>query len=706
MALFESQNADIFPWEPVHRQKTDIVYLRSCMNHCNAADSSELVVLKKRVAELEAKEARLQADQEYLRQLYERAPLAYQSLDCNGFFIEVNQAWLEALGYTREEVIGRHFGDFLHPDWRDHFKENFSRFKAVGEILGIEFEMARKDGSTILVSFHGKIGKDPEGQFQQTHCIFQDITRRRLSETASRESGERLQAILESLGEGVILQDASERILLFNRTAAELFDIQADEISGQLASSRKWDTIREDGSLFHAQDHPSLHTLRTGEPCNGVIMGIRKSELDTKWIKINTRPLFAQGEAKPYAAIISFSDITEHKRTEIVLRERKAYLRSILRAAPIGIGVTRDRILQEVNTRLCEMTGYTEDELIAHDARMLYSDETAYQWVGEEKYKQIVQHGTGTVETRWRCKDGNCIDVLLSSTLIAKEDLARGVTFTALDITERKGMEAQLLAVNADLERRVEQRTFELQETQKKFLHAEKLSAIGKLSASIAHEFNNPLQGILSILKGIQKRAAMDEEDRRLLQAAIHENLRIKDLIHTLQDFNRPTSGKKTVIDLHQVIDSILLLNKYDFKSRGISVVLEYAEQLPQILAVSDQIKQILLNLLSNATDACHAPGATITISTWREDDQVALQIKDTGIGIKPENMGRIFEPFYTTKPEVKVTGLGLPVVYGIVKYHQGTIHVVSEPGEGTQFTLRLPIKGAIDVPSRCPNGT
>ena len=676
------------------------------MNHCNAADSSELVVLKKRVAELEAKEARLQADQEYLRQLYERAPLAYQSLDCNGCFIEVNQAWLEALGYIREEVIGRHFGDFLHPDWRAHFKENFPRFKAVGEILGIEFEMARKDGSTILVSFHGKIGKDPEGQFQQTHCIFQDITRRRLSETASRESGERLQAILESLGEGVILQDASERILLFNRTAAELFDIQANEISGQLASSRKWDTIREDGSLFHVQDHPSLHTLRTGEPCNGVIMGIRKSELDTKWIKINTRPLFAQGEAKPYAAIISFSDITEHKRTEIALRERKAYLRSILRAAPIGIGVTRDRILQEVNARLCEMTGYTEDELIAHDARMLYSNETAYQWVGEEKYKQIVQHGTGTVETRWQRKDGSCIDVLLSSTLIAKEDLARGVTFTALDITERKGMEAQLLAVNADLERRVEQRTFELQETQKKFLHAEKLSAIGKLSASIAHEFNNPLQGILSILKGIQKRATMDEEDRRLLQAAIHENLRIKDLIHTLQDFNRPTSGKKTVIDLHQVIDSILLLNKYDFKSRGISVVLEYADQLPQILAVSDQIKQILLNLLSNATDACHAPGATITISTWREDDQVALQITDTGIGIKPENMVRIFEPFYTTKPEVKGTGLGLPVVYGIVKYHQGTIHVVSEPGEGTQFTLRLPIKGAIDVPSRCPNGT
>jgi len=670
------------------------------MNDKPVSGQSELARLKKRIAEIETKEACLQAENAHLKQLYERAPLAYQSLDCDGCFINVNQAWLETLGYNQEEVIGRNFGDFLNPDWRNHFKENFPRFKAIGEILGIEFEMVKKDGSIILVSFHGKIGKDPNGQFQQTHCIFQDITKRKRAETALRESEERLQSILEGLGEGVILQDASERILLFNRAAEELFDIHADEISGQLASSREWRTIHEDGSLFHLQDHPSLHTLRTGKPCNGVIMGIRRSEQDTKWIKINTRPLFVTGKTKPYAAIISFSDITDHKRTESALSERKSFLQSILRAAPVGIGVTRNRMLQEVNRRLCEMTGYAEVELLGQNARMLYSDEEAYRRVGEEKYKQILQHGTGTVETRWQRKDGSCIEVLLSSTLIDGEDLSRGVTFTALDITERKGMETKLLMANVDLERRVEQRTFELQETQKKFLHAEKLSAIGKLSASIAHEVNNPLQGILSILKGIKKRATMDEEDRQLLQAAINENMRIKDLIHTLQDFNRPTSGKKTMMDLHKTIDSILLLNKYDFKSKGISVVLEYADWLPQIFAVPDQIKQILLNLLSNAIDACHTPRSIITINTWTEDDQVALQIKDTGIGIKPENIERIFEPFYTTKPEVKGTGLGLPVVYGIVKYHHGTAHVTSVPGEGTRFTIHLPIKEREDTPS------
>lgn len=675
------------------------------MDTCSSADSPEIIFLKNRIAALEAKEASLQADYERLKQLYELAPLAYQSLDNDGCFISINQAWLETLGYSQEDVIGRNFSDFLLPDWRDHFKENFPRFNAIGEILGIEFEMVKKDGSPILVAFHGKIGKDPKGQFQQTHCIFQDITKRQRHEAALLESEERLQSILESLGEGVVLQDASERILLFNRTAAELFDIHADEVFGQLASSRAWATIREDGSTFHPQDHPSLHTLRTGEPCDGVIMGIRRNERDTKWIKINTRPLCLRGTTKPYAAIISFSDITEHKQTEFALAERKAYLQSILRTAPVGIGVTRDRVFQEVNRRLCEMTGYTEDELLGQNARMLYQDETTYRWVGEEKYRQIAQQGTGTVETQWRRKDGSCIEVLLSSTLIDQEIFTRGVTFTALDITERKGMETQLLAANLDLERRVEQRTLALQETHKKFLHAEKLSAIGKLSASIAHEFNNPLQGILSILGGIQKRAIMDEEDKQLLKAAIDEHMRIKDLIHTLQDFNRPTSGKKIMMDLHKTIDSILLLNKYDFKIKGISVIQEYADSLPLIFAVPDQIKQVLLNLLGNAIDACPVPGSTVTISTWREDDHLALRIRDTGIGIKPENIGRIFEPFFTTKPEVKGTGLGLSVVYGIVKHHHGTIDVTSAPGEGTQCTIHLPIKLSDDTPAGTATG-
>ena len=128
--------------------------------------------LERRVQELEKIESKynsskeaLQKSESLFKMLYEKAPLGYQSLDENGHFIVVNKTWLDTLGYTREEVIGKSFADFLHPDWRDHFKENFPRFKSIGEILGVEFEMVKKNGDLILVSFTGRISRDKNRKF-------------------------------------------------------------------------------------------------------------------------------------------------------------------------------------------------------------------------------------------------------------------------------------------------------------------------------------------------------------------------------------------------------------------------------------------------------------------------------------------------------------------------------------------------------------
>ena len=277
-----------------------------------------------------------------------------------------------------------------------------------------------------------------------------------------------------------------------------------------------------------------------------------------------------------------------------------------------------------------------------------------------------------------------------------EQDILEALTPSIVEAFARKRAEVELQTLNNELEQRVEQRTLELQKTQKQYLHAEKLSAIGKLSASIAHEFNNPLQGILSVLKGLKRRAILEEEDKELLDEAIEEGGRIKDLIRNLQEFNRPSTGRKDLLDLHKTLDSVLLLYKNDFKGKRISVVRDYAERLPAVQAVSDQIKQVFLNMLTNAADACHLPGGVITIKTWQENaDMVATSIKDTGVGIQPSDVDFIFQPFYTTKPEVKGTGLGLSVSYGIIKKHRGEIRVESSPEEGSTFTVLLPINGA-----------
>lgn len=149
----------------------------------------------------QAEEALSESESRF-RLLYEKAPLGYQSLNEQGYFIEVNQAWLDTLGYSREEVLGKSFADFLHPDWREHFQRNFPRFKAIGEVLGVEFEMLKKDGSYILVSFNGKIARDRHGNFQQTHCIFHDITERKRAEEEKEKLREQLAQAkkMESVG--------------------------------------------------------------------------------------------------------------------------------------------------------------------------------------------------------------------------------------------------------------------------------------------------------------------------------------------------------------------------------------------------------------------------------------------------------------------------------------------------------------------------
>lgn len=140
--------------------------------------------LHQRIAELEATQARLQSECESLRKFYLQVPLAYQSLDIDGRLLEVNQPWLDALGYTQEEVIGKHFSELLPPEQVDLFAVNFSRFKTDGEIVGADFALVKKDGTRIQVAYHGKIGKTASGQFDRTHCFFQDITQRKSQEAA------------------------------------------------------------------------------------------------------------------------------------------------------------------------------------------------------------------------------------------------------------------------------------------------------------------------------------------------------------------------------------------------------------------------------------------------------------------------------------------------------------------------------------------
>lgn len=247
----------------------------------------------------------------------------------------------------------------------------------------------------------------------------------------------------------------------------------------------------------------------------------------------------------------------------------------------------------------------------------------------------------------------------------------------------------------SDLGRTVDQLHNEIEkrkETQRQLMHAEKLGALGRLSASIAHEFGNPLMGIRYLLEDFHNRLKLQDEDQELLEIGLEECNRMKNLMNELHQLDRPSTGKMTSFDLHSSLDNLLTFQSKIFTSKNITVKKSFDQKIKNIIAVEDQITQVLINLLLNAADAITgAAGGTITITTRLENEWIIIIISDTGSGIDEKDMEKIFEPFFSTKPEVEGTGLGLPTSFGIITSHGGDISCSSSLTRGTTFTIKLP---------------
>jgi PAS domain S-box-containing protein len=261
------------------------------------------------------------------------------------------------------------------------------------------------------------------------------------------------------------------------------------------------------------------------------------------------------------------------------------------------------------------------------------------------------------------------------------------------DITEKKKTEQELAQHRFHLEELVSKRTADLESTHLQLLHAEKLSATGKMAASMAHEFNNPIFGIRNVLEKIMRRVQMEENNKRFVKLAIQECDRVSQLIRKVLDFHSPSTDEKECVDLHESIDDMILLIQKKLSVRNIRLVREYDVGMPQIEVVPDQFMQVILNILQNAEEAIPEGGGRLSITTSYKDNKAQIQVMDTGTGISDQVMKNIFDPFFTTKPSVKGTGLGLSVTYGIIKKHGGEILVDSIPGQGTTFTILLPVR-------------
>ena len=353
------------------------------------------------------------------------------------------------------------------------------------------------------------------------------------------------------------------------------------------------------------------------------------------WLDWNSHPKPEEGITYAIA-----HDVTERKRTEEIIRTSEDKMRSIFRVAPTGIGVVRDRVIQEVNPTVCEITGYSQEELTGKSAQVLYPSREEYELVGKVKYAQIAQHGTGSVETKWQKKDGTIIDILLSSTPIDTSDLSKGVTFTALDITERKASEARIQHLL----------------TEKEILLKE-----------VHHRIKNNMIVMKSLLS-LQADNVRDISAKKALETAKN---RMTSMMVLYDKIYRHESKNEMSLSIYltSLVDEIV-------STYPIPVTINKAiTEKPVPVQVASTIGIIVNELISNAMKYAFTESGkpVIDISASLEGKQGTVVVKDNGRGFSPEASAK---------------GFGLELVETLASQIDGEFSVKQEDGTLCMLTF------------------
>ncbi|MFO0755559.1 MAG: PAS domain S-box protein [Byssovorax sp.] len=491
-----------------------------------------------------------------------------------------------------------------------------------------------------------------------------------------------LDAILLAATEGILVQDTRGTVIACNVSAQQILGRTRAEMNTTRAAEP--DAVREDGRPFLRSELPAETTLRTGERCAGVVMGIHTPAGERRWIAVRSEPVRAAPGGPLTAVVTTFTDLTEQRRAEAELRESEQQHRTVVDSIQESVFVVRGRKKLFYNDHVLRLLGMTAEE---YDSLPLLHNVYPEDRASLLDQLEAVQSGAASslaAEFRVRTRAGKQRWVRGRGTRViwAGEP---AVVFFAEDITERREAEEQRERLKAAL------------------VEAQKLEAVGTLAGGVAHEFNNILAGIMTGLSLIEIEVGVRPELKADLDDMKGLVRRGADLSRQLLGFARRGRYDPRPLDLTAAVTETSSM--FGRTRRELSIETILPPGLPPVLMDRAQLDQVLLNLLVNASHAMPSGGrirlaaelATLsaTEAALRGTSPgrfVMLHVSDTGTGMDEATRARVFEPFFSTKALGRGAGLGLAAVYGIITGHKGAIAVESAPGEGTTFTLWLPV--------------
>jgi PAS domain S-box-containing protein len=594
-----------------------------------------------------------------------------------------NQMASEIIGIQKEELIGRNFFSVIGKEDKQFLEGTVTRGVGIGEKLCTEMNILTSQGSVKDAEVCIALSESDTGEVK-TYAYIRDITERKKFERDLKDSEEKLRNLFERVRHGLFISSKEGKFLDCNQALLDMLEYPTKEEFLKINIAQDLYVNPDDRKVFQERIEREGHV-------KDMEVEFKKKNGDKITVLLTSHPIKNEkGEVIGYQGINL--DISERKRIENQLREANEFFMNLIESSVDGIIAADMKGNIFIFNKGAEvLTGYKADEVIGK----LHITKIYREGVAKEIMKKLRSQDYGGV--------GKFIPTQMSA--INKFGQEIPIQLSAALIYNGSGQEIASVGIFTDLRPRLNMER-KLQETHLQLVSSEKMASLGKLAAGIAHEINNPLGGILIYSSLMMEDLPQEDPRRGDLVRIVQEAGRCKEIVKSLLEFARQTEPKMEPTDVNRAISDGLFFLVNQALFHNIHIVKNLDSFLPFVPANAGQLKQVFMNIIVNAAEAMHGNG-TLTIRTFPSPDRktVFVEFTDTGEGIPPENLTRIFDPFFTTKEVGKGTGLGLATSYGIIEDHGGKISVKSQVGEGTTFTIELPVHQGTQAVLEGPSG-